>query len=58
VDRWVIGSALRRGFAEQPLVEVRLTGGLFLWGNARVQLDAGTYALLEQRYALGFGLYL
>ncbi len=57
VDRLVLGSALRRGFAQQPVVELRLLDGFFAFGNARLELDAGTYALREQEYALGLGLY-
>lgn len=56
-DRVTLGSVTTRGFAEVPLVELRLFEGVHLWTTARVELDARTLVVAEQRYALGLSLY-
>lgn len=57
IDRLVLGSALRRGFVDQPLLELRLYDGLHAWASARLTLDAGSYAVRERRFGVGVSVY-
>jgi hypothetical protein len=55
----VIGSALRRGFASSPLVEVEVVDGLFVYESSSFFLDAGArgLSLRSHTHALGLLLY-
>lgn len=55
-ERVVLGAALRRGFVEQPLMELRLVEGLHAWGMARYALDT-KLTIRERRFGAGISLY-